>query len=158
MATAAAMAALRAMAVGYCGGGSSNEDGCRDSGGKDDSNGGNGVVPIALVALAMHTSSPAMLLPMPLPVLSSLPLHLSPCNNEGNRKDGKSNCNSNIDGNGNKESDGDGGMSNDDGDKEGEGEGGKWDGDSDKEGDGKGGKGNGSGNYDSGQQRGQSRE
>jgi hypothetical protein len=35
MATAAAMAALRATALGDCGGGSSDEDGCRDSGGKD---------------------------------------------------------------------------------------------------------------------------
>jgi hypothetical protein len=35
MATAAAMAALRAMALGICGGGSSNEDGCHDSGGEE---------------------------------------------------------------------------------------------------------------------------
>jgi hypothetical protein len=31
MATAAAMAALRAMALGSCSGGNSNEDGCHDS-------------------------------------------------------------------------------------------------------------------------------
>ena len=43
MATAAAMAALRAMALGNCGCGSSNEDVCPDSGGKDDGNGGNGI-------------------------------------------------------------------------------------------------------------------
>ncbi len=43
MATAAAMAALRATALGNCGGGSSNEGGCCDSGGKDYGNGGNGV-------------------------------------------------------------------------------------------------------------------
>jgi hypothetical protein len=43
MATAAAMAALRATVLGDCGGGSSDEDGCRDSGGKDDGDGGNGV-------------------------------------------------------------------------------------------------------------------
>jgi hypothetical protein len=43
METAAAMAALRATALGDCGGGSSNEDGCRDSGGEDDGDGGNGV-------------------------------------------------------------------------------------------------------------------
>jgi hypothetical protein len=42
MATAAAMAALRAMALGDYGSGSSNEDGCCDSGGKDDGIGGNG--------------------------------------------------------------------------------------------------------------------
>jgi hypothetical protein len=53
MATAAAMAALRTTALGNCGGGSSNEDGCRDSGGDDDGEGGNGVVMIALVALAV---------------------------------------------------------------------------------------------------------
>ncbi len=41
MATSAAMAALRAKALGNCGGGSSNEDSCRVSGGKDDGNGGN---------------------------------------------------------------------------------------------------------------------
>ncbi len=35
IATAAAMAALRAMALGNCGGSSSNEDRCCDSGGKD---------------------------------------------------------------------------------------------------------------------------
>jgi hypothetical protein len=43
IATAAAMAVLRAMALGGCGGGSSNEDGCRNSGGKDEGNGGNGI-------------------------------------------------------------------------------------------------------------------
>ncbi len=53
MATAAAMAVLRTTALGNCGGGSSNEDGCRDSGGKDNGKGGNGVVMIALVALAV---------------------------------------------------------------------------------------------------------
>ncbi len=35
MATTTAMAALRATALGNCGGGSSDEDGCHDSGGKD---------------------------------------------------------------------------------------------------------------------------
>jgi hypothetical protein len=34
MVTATAMAALRATALGNCGGSSSNEDGCRDSGGE----------------------------------------------------------------------------------------------------------------------------
>ncbi len=47
MATAAAMAALRTTALGDCGGGSSNEDGCHDG------KGGNGVVMITLVALAV---------------------------------------------------------------------------------------------------------
>jgi hypothetical protein len=42
MATAAAMAALRAMALGFCGDNSSNEDGICDSGGKDNGNSGNG--------------------------------------------------------------------------------------------------------------------
>ncbi len=53
MATAAAMAALRTMVLGDCGGGSSNEDGCRNSGGDDDGEGGYGVMMIALVALAV---------------------------------------------------------------------------------------------------------
>jgi hypothetical protein len=48
MATAAAMAALRTMVLGDCGGGSSNEDGCRDSGDDDNGKGGNGMVMIAL--------------------------------------------------------------------------------------------------------------
>ena len=43
MAAAAAMAALRAMALGDCGGSSSDDGGCRDSGGEDDGDGGNGV-------------------------------------------------------------------------------------------------------------------
>jgi hypothetical protein len=43
MATAAALAALRAMALGTCGGGSSNEEGYHDSRGKDDGNGSNGI-------------------------------------------------------------------------------------------------------------------
>jgi hypothetical protein len=43
MATAAAMAALRAIAFGDCGGSSSNDGGCRDSGGEDDGDGGIGV-------------------------------------------------------------------------------------------------------------------
>jgi hypothetical protein len=43
MATAAAMAALRAMALGDCGGSSSDDNRCRDSRGKDDGNGGNSV-------------------------------------------------------------------------------------------------------------------
>jgi hypothetical protein len=47
------MAALRTTALGDCGGGSSNEDGCRDSGGDNNGEGGNGVVMIALVALAV---------------------------------------------------------------------------------------------------------
>jgi hypothetical protein len=42
-ATAAAMAALRATTLGDCGGSSSNEDGCRNSQGKDYGIGGNGV-------------------------------------------------------------------------------------------------------------------
>jgi hypothetical protein len=41
--TAAATAALRAMALGDCGGGSCNEDVCCNSRGKDNGNGGNGV-------------------------------------------------------------------------------------------------------------------
>jgi hypothetical protein len=40
------------MALGNCGGGSSNEDGCHNSGGKDDGNGSYRVVMIALVTLA----------------------------------------------------------------------------------------------------------
>ncbi len=52
MATAPAMAALRATALGDCGGGSSNEDGCGDSRGKDNGDGSNGVGVIALVALS----------------------------------------------------------------------------------------------------------
>jgi hypothetical protein len=43
MATAAAMAALRAMVLGDCGGGSCNEDGSRGSGGKDDGDSGNSI-------------------------------------------------------------------------------------------------------------------
>ncbi len=43
MATAAAMAAVRAMALGYCGGSSSNDNGCCDSKGRDNSNDSNGV-------------------------------------------------------------------------------------------------------------------
>ncbi len=43
MATAAAMAVLRATALGNCGGGSSNEDGCCDSRGMDDGNSSNGI-------------------------------------------------------------------------------------------------------------------
>jgi hypothetical protein len=43
MATAAAMAVLRATVLGNCGGGSSNEDGCHDSGGEDNDDGGNGI-------------------------------------------------------------------------------------------------------------------
>ncbi len=41
--TAAAIAALRATALGDYGGGSSNKDGCRDSGGEEDGDGGNGI-------------------------------------------------------------------------------------------------------------------
>ncbi len=41
--TATAMAALRAMALGEYGGSSSNEDGCRDSRGKDNGDGGNSI-------------------------------------------------------------------------------------------------------------------
>jgi hypothetical protein len=43
MATAAAMAALRAMALGDCGGSSSDDGGCHDSRGKDNGDGGNGI-------------------------------------------------------------------------------------------------------------------
>jgi hypothetical protein len=43
MAIATAMAALRATVLGNCGGGSSNEDGCHDSRGKDNGNGGNSI-------------------------------------------------------------------------------------------------------------------
>ncbi len=43
MVKAAAMAALRATALGNCGVGSSNENDCNDSGGKDDGNGRNGI-------------------------------------------------------------------------------------------------------------------
>ncbi len=42
------------------------------------------LVTIALVALAIPTSSPAASLPTPLPMLSSLPLHLPVCIEEGN--------------------------------------------------------------------------
>ncbi len=41
--TATAMAVLRATVLGDCGGDSSNEDGCRNSGGEDNSDGSNGV-------------------------------------------------------------------------------------------------------------------
>jgi hypothetical protein len=53
MTTAAAMAALRAKALGNCGGGSCNEDGYRDSRGKDNGNRATALVMIALVALAI---------------------------------------------------------------------------------------------------------
>jgi hypothetical protein len=53
MATATAMAELRTTALVDFGGSSSNEDGCRDSKGKEDGNGGNGMVMIALVALTV---------------------------------------------------------------------------------------------------------
>jgi hypothetical protein len=53
MATAAAMAAPKTTALGDFGGGNSNEDGCRNSGGEDNGNGGNGVVMITCVALAV---------------------------------------------------------------------------------------------------------
>ncbi len=53
MATATAMAALRAMALGDCGGSSSNDDSFCDSGGKDDDNGGNDVGDIRLCCLAI---------------------------------------------------------------------------------------------------------
>jgi hypothetical protein len=43
MGTAAAMAALRATALGDCGGGSSDDDGYRYSGGEDNNNGGKGI-------------------------------------------------------------------------------------------------------------------
>jgi hypothetical protein len=41
MATAAAMAALKTMALGNCGGGSSYEDGCHNSGGEDNGEDGS---------------------------------------------------------------------------------------------------------------------
>ncbi len=53
MATAVAMAALRTTMLGDCGGGSSNDDGLCNSGGDNDGKGGNGMVMIALVALAV---------------------------------------------------------------------------------------------------------
>jgi hypothetical protein len=53
MVTIAVMAALRAMALSDGGGSSSNDGNCRDSGGKDDGNGGRTLVTIALVALAI---------------------------------------------------------------------------------------------------------
>jgi hypothetical protein len=43
IAIAAAMTALRAMVLGDCDGSSSNDSSCRDSGGKDGSDGGNGL-------------------------------------------------------------------------------------------------------------------
>jgi hypothetical protein len=43
MATAAAMAVLRAKVLGDCGGNSSNKDGCHDSKGEDNGNGSNSV-------------------------------------------------------------------------------------------------------------------
>ncbi len=43
MATAAAMAALRATTLGNCGVGSSDEDGCGDSGGEDNGSGSNSI-------------------------------------------------------------------------------------------------------------------
>jgi hypothetical protein len=66
------------------------------------------LVTIALVGLAMPTSSPATLLPMPLPMLSPSPLHLPACFEEGSGKGGKSDGNSD----GDEEGNGDGGKSN----------------------------------------------
>jgi hypothetical protein len=55
IATTTAMDVLRAMALGNCGVGSSDKDGCGDSGGDDDDDGGKGIgdVTIALAALAI---------------------------------------------------------------------------------------------------------
>jgi hypothetical protein len=77
-----------------------------------------------LSPLQLPTLSPATSLPMPLPVLSPLPLHLLVCNKVGDGKGGKSN------GNGNKEGDGNGGKRDGDGDKEDNGNVGKGNGNS----------------------------
>jgi hypothetical protein len=120
MATTAAMAALRAMALGNCGVGSRDEDDCNNSGGKDYGNGGNGVgddchrPPCQPQHCCQHHL-----------LCCRRCSHLSVCNNEG---------------------DGKGFKSNGDCDKEGNGDGGKSDGNSDKEGDDEAGKGNGNGN------------
>ncbi len=125
MTTAAAMAVLRAMVLGDCGGGSCNEDDFCDSGGKQDGDGGNGVgedcpccpchCPLChpqclcqhhcLLPLLSPTLSPATSLPTPLPMLLPSPLHLSACNKEGDGEGDKS------DGNCDKECNGDGGKS-----------------------------------------------
>ncbi len=53
MATAATMAALRAMVLGNGGGGGSNEDGCRDSKGEDYGNSSNSIGDNRLCHLAI---------------------------------------------------------------------------------------------------------
>jgi hypothetical protein len=55
MATAAAMAALTATALGDYGGGSSNEDGCCNSGGKDNGKGSNGIGDDCPLCCPRHT-------------------------------------------------------------------------------------------------------
>jgi hypothetical protein len=145
MVTAAAIAVLRATALGDCGGGSCNEDGCCNSEGKDSGNGGNGIgdncpchprhYPLChpqrlcqcqcLLPMPLPTLSPATLLPTSLPMLSLLPLHLSACNKESDDKGDKS------DDNCNEECDGDGGKSNGNSKEESNDEAGKGDGDGD---------------------------
>jgi hypothetical protein len=169
MATAAAMAALRATALGDCGGGICNEDGCCNSRGKDNGNSGNGVgdnrpccpchCPLShlqrlcqqncLLPLPLPTLPPATSLPMPSPMLLLSPLHLSVCNEEGDGEGNKSN------GNCNKECNGDDGKSNGDSNdanvnKEGKGKVGKRDGDGNAEGNGEDGKGDGKGSKGNG--------
>jgi hypothetical protein len=53
IATAVAMAALRTTALGDVGGNSSEEDGCRNSRGKYNGSGNNGVLMITLVAFTI---------------------------------------------------------------------------------------------------------
>jgi hypothetical protein len=102
--TAATIAALRATVLGDCGGGSSNEDGCRNSRGKDDGNGGNGVGDNHPCCPCHARFITAKLLPMPLPMLLPLPSYLSASDEEGDGEGGKSN--GNEDGNGNEEGNG----------------------------------------------------
>jgi hypothetical protein len=69
------------MKLGDCGVGSSDDGGCGNSRGKDNGNGGNGVGDdCPSHPSPLPTSSPAMLLPTPSPVLLPSQLHLSACN------------------------------------------------------------------------------
>jgi hypothetical protein len=98
MATTAAIAALRATALGNCGVGSIKNvgDNCPRC-------------PCHCPTLSAATS-----LPTPLPVLLQSPSHLSVCDEEGNGKGNKSNDNCDEEG------DGDGGKSNGNSNKEGD--------------------------------------
>jgi hypothetical protein len=108
IATAAAMAVLMATVLGDCGGSSSNEDGCHNSRGEDNGNGGNGVGDDCPCRPCNACFVPATLLPTPLPVLLLWSFYLSACNEEGDGKGSKSigNGKGNSNGNGNEEGDG----------------------------------------------------